>query len=169
MELFGDEIESEDAVHCADIVAMISDLHQSRSAAKIYLSNVYSGDGDNQIVRKALYESALISFRRAFNSGKATSPGYKRWKISDEKSADLKGNYDTEYQQIWTLSSQCIAHRVLPESGKGKVVNSSTNFGATVQVKFKENAEILPILIVLTERYMEYLQQEFERLRLTLT
>lgn len=119
--LKGDQLFSDDAARCADMMAVLEDIAQSHDAAKTYLTGRYAGDGDTMRTRKALYESALISLRRAMENGVSRIPGTGRrtWSIPAEDVNRVVDPDKDEFQQIMDPRRQMCRPSRCPRCGAG--------------------------------------------------
>jgi hypothetical protein len=94
----------------ADMMAILADLEQSNACVDIILQGRFK---DDMRVRRALYESALISFRRAINGGSTRWPehGLKLWKFPLEINMKAIAGLESEASEIKIVVDKCIAHR----------------------------------------------------------
>jgi len=158
-KLEGVPLSSDSAAECADMMAILEDVSQAHVAARIYLSGKYAGDGDNMRTRKALYESALISLRRALKNGAARLPGSGRqcWQIPNDELEKLVGNDKELFEEALNLADKCVAHRVRSEAGLAQVVAGAPQGKPGVQLKFSERVEVFPAVQRVTFKIREYL------------
>jgi len=158
-KLEGNQLTSDYAAECADIMAILEDVSQAHDAARIYLSGKYAGDGDNMRTRKALYESALISLRRSLKNGASRLPGDGRqcWQIPREELQRLIGPDQELFEEALNLADKCVAHRVRLEAGNAQVVSGAPIGEPHVQLKFSERVVVVPAIHRVTLRIREYL------------
>jgi len=155
----GTQLTSDKAAECADIMAILEDISQAHDAARIYLSGKYAGDGDNMRTRKALYESALISLRRALKNGATRLPGNGRrcWQIPKDELERIVGTDKKLFDEALHLADKCVAHRVRPEAGQAQVVTGAPIGEPGVQLKFSEKAIVFPVVQRVTHKIRDYL------------
>ena len=158
-DLDGVQQFSVEAAHAADIMAILNDVAQSQEASKLYLSGSFDGDGENMRIRRSLYESSLISFRRAFKNGSSRIPGPSgraTWRFPE----DLIGDYQEDYNELIRLGDKTVAHRASPEAGQAEFVKNEPAGQPFLQIKYSERADMLARLLVITERIKQILLRE---------
>ena len=158
-QLEGDQQYTEEAILCADMMALLNDLHHSNRAATIFLSGKYAGDGENQTIRKSLYESALITFRRIHADGKSriATKGRPSWKFPKIELDKLIGDKREEFDEVMRLANRCVAHRVSSEAGLAEVVKNAPQGQPFVQIKYTEKNQSIIFLLQLTKKMIDYL------------
>lgn len=157
--LEGTQLSSDLAAECADMMAILEDVSQAHDASRIYLSGKFTGEGDNMRTRKALYESSLISLRRAFKNGASRLPGDGRscWQIPKADLDRLVGSDKVLFDEALNLADKCVAHRVRSEAGQAQVVSGAPVGKPSVQIKYSERVAVFPVIQKVTLRIREYL------------
>lgn len=155
--LDGDQLETDDAATLADILAILADVEQSNRAANLLVS----GNHDPQVtVSRALYESALISYRRALVN-RATrisgSGGRERWRIPSEDFNKVIGDQTDEQKEILRVADKCVAHCTIPDARRVEVVENEPAGEPMAQTKYKQRNDLMPDLADITGRLQEYL------------
>lgn len=137
----------------ADLMAILADLEQSNACADILLQGRFK---DDMRVRRALYESALISYRRAFKNGSTRLPeiGAKLWKFPHNIKKMAISGYECEANEIDIVADKCIAHRANADARR---VEFPGDGSAIVQTKYKERLDLMPALKKITKRYVDSL------------
>lgn len=143
----------------ADMLAILADIEQAKGACEIYLSGKFD---DNMRVKRALYESALISYRRALANGSTRLPffGKKMWKFTKEQKLKINRGYKKEVEEIFDVANKCVAHRANKEA---RVISFPKEEGTgefTIMAKYKERVDLIRALQVITERYWNLLLHE---------
>jgi hypothetical protein len=140
----------------ADMVAILADLDQSNACADIILQGRFKED---MRVRRALYESALISYRRAINSGSTRLPehGSKLWKFPQNIIMKAISGLETEANDIKIVADKCIAHRANADARR---VEFPCDGSSIVRTIYKERLDLMPALQTITKRYINSLQCE---------
>ena len=88
----------------ADMMAILADFEQSHDCCVLLICEKYD---DKMRIKRALYESALISFRRALISGSTRLPefGNSRWKFKSDHHKEAVGNLNKEKEEILEISN----------------------------------------------------------------
>ena len=145
--------DSNEAADCADMVAIQQDVEQSLAAAGIFLSGRFDDGGeDNRRVRHALYESALISYRRAFDTGSSRHPRQNggTWRIPKAQLAAQIGARNDDHKEILRLAGKCIAHRSCKDAGQVEIFDVESDRTRILYRKL-ENPEIMTALTEILE------------------
>lgn len=149
-------MEVNDKGDLADMMAILADLEQSNACAVIILQGRFK---DDMRVRRALYESALISYRRAINNGSTRLPEYglKLWKFPLKINMKAIAGLESEASEIKIVADKCIAHRANADARR---VEFPSDGSSIVRTKYKERLDLMPPLQIITERYINSLQCE---------
>lgn len=140
----------------ADMMAILADLEQSNSCANIILQGRFKED---MRVRRSLYESALISYRRAINSGSTRLPelGSKLWKFPPKIYIRAICGLENEAHDIKIVADKCIAHRANADARRVEFPHDGSCIVRTI---YKERLDLMPALQTITNRYINFLQCE---------
>jgi hypothetical protein len=109
-------IDGTSASKLSDLDSLMRDVTVARRCVKTYLD--WTGpespqDEQSQVIRAALWSAAVISYRRAFNSGKALGqPQAPRLKIPDDWTKSLKQAQRNAHDEALVIANKHVAHRV---------------------------------------------------------
>jgi hypothetical protein len=140
----------------ADMMAILADLEQSHDCADILLHGQFNA---NMRVRRALYESALISYRRAIFNSSTRLPEYgsKLWKFPQNIKIRVISGLESEADQIKIIADKCIAHRANADARR---VEFPIKGGDIVKTVYYERLELIPALHEITKRYIYALKNQ---------
>jgi hypothetical protein len=104
MRFFWGEVPSQ----LADLRSLEADFAFARDCANAYLS----AGGDKDVIRQALWKSAVISYRRGFNGGKAhLVPRARRLRVPDKWKRLLNQAQLEAHDELLHLADKHIAHQ----------------------------------------------------------
>jgi hypothetical protein len=109
-------IDGTSASKLSDLDSLMRDVTFARRCVKTYLD--WTGpespqDEQGQVIRAALWSAAVISYRRAFNSGKALGqPQAPRLKMPDDWTKSLKQAQRNAHDEVLVIANKHVAHRV---------------------------------------------------------
>ncbi len=149
-------MEANDKGALADMMAILADLEQSYACADILMQGQFK---KNMRVRRALYESALISYRRAIVNGSARLPehGSKLWKFPSKIKTQAISGLESEANEIKSVADKCIAHRANADARRVEFPHEE---GTIVQTRYRERLDLMPALRTITKRYIDTLQKQ---------
>ncbi|MFF2842334.1 hypothetical protein [Paenarthrobacter sp. NPDC057981] len=105
-------VEDREAMHLADLVSIRSDLEGASAACGLFEEEAREDSADTAKLR-VFFESAVISYARAFASGKGSGAGRQRSKIEN-----LLGSLDPEqrlaHDDVLSIRNRHVGHRVDP-------------------------------------------------------
>jgi|SRR5271169_1849773 len=109
-------IDGTTASKLSDLDSLIRDATFARRCVKTYLAWLEPNspqDEHGQVIRAALWSAGLISYRRAFSSGKALGqPQAPRLKIPDDWTKMLTQAQRDTHDQVLVIANKHVAHRV---------------------------------------------------------
>lgn len=141
----------EDKPHFADMMAILADLEQSHDCAEIYLSGEYNS---KMRVRRALYESAFISFRRALGTGTSRYKGSGSTWIPNSIHSLLE-------KEIKNHVDKVIAHRACKAARRVEFDDHESEF---VTTKYSERIDLLEKLKTLAEKHRDAVMEEMRNI-----
>lgn len=102
-------IKGETPEKLLDILSLEHDFHAARATCDLFLEteNTPSNDG----LRHALWESLVVTYGRAFQSGKGDS-GKSRYRLPPEFLKHLSESQQALHEQDLQVRNQHVAHRV---------------------------------------------------------
>lgn len=110
--LFRDELSSK----LADLRSLEADFTLARTYAEAYVNTINTSGAEDEgtkVVRRSLWTSALISYRRGFTTGKAhVAPRSPRLKVPDDWKERLTREQFEAHEAILKIANQHVAHRV---------------------------------------------------------
>ena len=143
----------------ADMMAILSDMEQSNACCHLILN----GEFNNRMrVKRALYESALISYRRALANGSTRIPsfGNKVWKFDKVHNQIALNGVEKEGKEIFELSNKCIAHRANEEARKVTLPSEDGTGTEVIKTSYIEKLDLIIALNTITKRYIDLLQKD---------
>ena len=142
----------------ADMMAILADFEQSHDCCKILLEGSYN---DKMRIKRALYESALISFRRGLKNGSTRRPdfGNNLWKFSNEDHEKAVNGLLKIKNELLELSDKCIAHRAMEEARRVEFPKDEGTGEHIVQTRYTERIDLIPYLQKITKGYIDLLQK----------
>lgn len=104
-EILGQPLRTDDAAEYASLQEILRDLHHVNRCFHEYRQT----GQDQTTLRTALWESAVISYRRTFEDGAPMLPGQKRTKLRfDQVPADHRMSHD----HMMLMANRQVAHQV---------------------------------------------------------
>lgn len=100
----------------ADLYSMQDDLEFARDCAVVYYRNAFAGtespsDETRTILNRALWSAALISYRRAFTTGRSFNPGESRFNLGAMREELLSAAQQQAHEGFRNVANKHIAHR----------------------------------------------------------
>jgi hypothetical protein len=137
----------------ADMMATLHDLKHSNKSAKIIGSGKYHSSSTE---KRALYESAIISYRRALkgDAKPRDRTNKKAWFFPEEQKTAAKAGMEIQDAEIFYIANKIIAHRACKEA---LLVTFPIDSDWTIQAKYIERLELMPALIQITDYYITIL------------
>jgi hypothetical protein len=138
----------------ADMMAILADLQHSNDCAKIIGTGKYH---EVMRIKRALYESAIISYRRALGGDakpRLNSTNKGVWQFTLEQKNAAKAGVEIEEAEIFKIANKIVAHRACKEA---REVIFPVNSDIKIQTKYKERLELMPALIQITDYYITIL------------
>lgn len=135
----------------ADVMSILADLEQTRDCARLIISKEYSSV---MRIQRALYESALISYRRAFNGASTRLPDKNRkkvWRFTSQHHQIARDGLTSDHEKLIAIANQCVAHRASADARKIEV--PKTEGKPIIITKYTEHLHLIPSLEIITERY----------------
>ncbi|CAN1577133.1 hypothetical protein MCERE19_04081 [Spirosomataceae bacterium] len=141
----------------ADMMAILADFEQSHDCCKIILEGTYN---ENMRIKRALYESALISFRRALKNGSTRRPefGNSLWKFETENHTEAVNGMNDEKVELLKIADKCVAHRAVEEARVVEFPDDEGTGDEIVKTRYRERIDLLPNLRDITKGYIDLLQ-----------
>ncbi len=142
----------------ADMMAILADFEQSHDCCKILLEGSYN---DKIRIRRALYESAFISFRRALKNGSTRRPefGSGLWKFEAENHKEAINGLNVEKDEILKIADKCVAHRAMEEARKVEFPKDEGTGEEIAKTIYIERLDLIPHLRDITKGYIDLLQK----------
>lgn len=143
----------------ADMMAILADFEQSHDCCKIILEGTYN---EKMRIKRALYESALISFRRALKNGSTRRPefGNSLWKFEDENHIEAVNGMNDEKAELLKIADKCVAHRAMEEARVVEFPNDEGTGDHIVKTRYRERIDLIPNLRDITKGYIDLLQKK---------
>ena len=140
----------------ADMMAILADFEQSHDCCKILLEGSYN---DKMRLRRALYESAFISFRRALKNGSTRRPefGNSLWKFEADNHKEAINGLNDEKDEILKIADKCIAHRAMEEARKVEFPKDEGTGEKIARTRYRERLDLIPHLRDITKGYIDLL------------
>jgi len=143
----------DDEKSLADMLAINADFEQARDCAEIYLSGEFKG---RMRVQRALYESALISYRRGLKNGSSRRTG-PTWRIPKEVKKRALTDLEDKESEILFVAEKCVAHRATNEAREVDVLPGGDTIAAT---RYRERTDLVLALRTIATRYISIIQTE---------
>ena len=145
------DVNSELHANLADVMSILADLEQARDCAKLINYKEYSAV---MRVQRALYESALISYRRAFNNASTRLPSETRkkvWRFTEAHHLTAREGLTSDHKKLISIADQSIAHRASADARRIEIPKKE---GAPLLItKYTEQLHLIKSLEKLAERY----------------
>ena len=143
----------------ADMCAILADLEQSRDCCEILISGTYK---DSMRVRRALYESAFISFRRALINGSTRRPefGNAMWGFNKQDHIEVTKGLDNFKKEILEVANKCVAHRALKVARIVEFPRDENTGNELVKTRYIERNDLLVHIKEITNRYIKLLLEK---------
>lgn len=113
-------VEDQEAMHLADLVSLRSDLDGASTACSLFAEEAQKDSPDTARLR-IFFESAVISYARAFASGKGS--GTKRPRSQIEKLLEgINPEQRSAHDKTLSIRNQHVGHRVDPTEQSAMVL-----------------------------------------------
>ena len=141
------------------MMAILADFEQSHDCCKIILEGTYN---KNIRIKRALYESALISFRRALTSSSTRRPefGNSLWKFEAENHTEAVNGMNDAKVELLKIADKCVAHRSNKEARVVEFPDDEGTGDEIVKTTYRERIDLLPNLRNITKGYIDLLQKK---------